>query len=91
MNEEDAIYRKILIHSQGGANPLNRSILPEVHFRTTNEMLTEFSFLGKETAHRIVVENTQKVADMVDEMTPVKTDFIVGRLRLKDQKKKFEN
>lgn len=80
LNEEDAIYRKILIHSQGGANPLNRSILPEVHFRTTNEMLHEFSFLGKETAHRIVVENTQKIAGMVEEMTPVKTDLYTPKI-----------
>lgn len=31
LNEEDAIYRKILINSMGGANPLNRHSLPDVH------------------------------------------------------------
>lgn len=44
LNEEDAIYRKILVGSMGGANPLNRHSLPKVHFRTTDEMLTEFQF-----------------------------------------------
>ena len=41
--EHDAIARKILIASQPG-NPLNRSTLPEAHFRTTDEMLDEFHF-----------------------------------------------
>ncbi len=45
LNPNDKIYRKILVNSQGGANPLNRHKLPDVHFRTTNEMLDEFSFL----------------------------------------------
>ena len=39
--EHDAIARKILIASQPG-NPLNRSTLPEAHFRTTDEMLDDF-------------------------------------------------
>ena len=39
LNPNDKIYRKILVNSQGGANPLNRHKLPDVHFRTTNEML----------------------------------------------------
>ena len=45
LNPNDKIYRQILINSQGGANPLNRHKLPDVHFRTTNEMLDCFSFL----------------------------------------------
>lgn len=72
LDPHDAIYRKILINSQGGANPLNRHELPKVPFRTTDEMLQEFSFLGKETAQKIVVDNTHQVADMVDEIAPVK-------------------
>ena len=50
LQKEDYINRKILIASQGGANPLNRQELPQVHFRTTTEMLQLFSFLGEETA-----------------------------------------
>lgn len=67
LNPEDAIYRKILINSQGGANPLNRTHRPDVHFRTTDEMLNEFAFLGDDLAHQIVVDNTHKIADEVDE------------------------
>ena len=55
LDPHDGIYRKILINSQGGANPLNRTERPEVHFRTTDEMLNEFAFLGEEKAHELVV------------------------------------
>ena len=54
LNPNDKIYREILVRSQGGANPLNRHKLPDVHFRTTDEMLDAFSFLGKEKAKRLL-------------------------------------
>ncbi|AGX03904.1 MULTISPECIES: PolC-type DNA polymerase III [Bacillus] len=80
LNPVDKIYRKILINSQGGANPLNRHQLPDVHFRTTNEMLDAFSFLGKEKAKEIVVENTNKVADMIDSIKPIKDDLYTPKI-----------
>lgn len=74
LDPTDAIYRKILIHSQGGANPLNRHSLPDVHFRSTQEMLDDFSWLPADQAHALVVDNTHVVADWIDgEITPVKT------------------
>ena len=73
LDPHDGVYRKILINSQGGANPLNRTHRPEVHFRTTDEMLQEFDFLGPEKAHEVVVENSRKIADAVDDdIRPVK-------------------
>ncbi|MEJ6400724.1 PolC-type DNA polymerase III [Nicoliella lavandulae] len=73
LDPHEYIYRKILIHSQGGANPLNRQTLPEVHFLTTDEMLADFSYLGDEDAHQIVVTNSNQVADMIDDdIRPVK-------------------
>jgi DNA polymerase III subunit alpha, Gram-positive type len=80
LNPNDKIYRKILINSQGGANPLNRHRLPNVHFRTTNEMLDAFAFLGKEKAKEIVVENSNKIADMVDEIKPIKDDLYTPKI-----------
>ena len=80
LNENDKIYRKILINSQGGANPLNRHELPDVHFRTTNEMLDAFSFLGKEKAKEIVVTNTNKIADMIEVIKPIKDDLYTPRI-----------
>ncbi|QPB57133.1 PolC-type DNA polymerase III [Lacticaseibacillus paracasei] len=73
LDQHDAIYRQILIHSQGGANPLNRHSLPDVHFRSTSEMLTDFSWLGEEKAHELVVDNSNLIANWVDDdITPVK-------------------
>ncbi|MCC3357435.1 PolC-type DNA polymerase III [Bacillus sp. REN16] len=80
LNPEDHIYRKILVRSQGGANPMNRHSLPEVHFRTTNEMLDCFSFLDKVKAKEIVVTNTQKVADMIGDVKPIKDDLYTPKI-----------
>ncbi|MEH7388703.1 PolC-type DNA polymerase III [Bacillus sp. JJ1474] len=80
LNPIDKIYRKILISSQGGANPLNRHKLPDVHFRTTNEMLDAFSFLGREKAKEIVVDNTNKMADMIDVIKPIKDDLYTPKI-----------
>ncbi len=85
LNENDKIYRKILINSQGGANPLNRHELPDVHFRTTNEMLDAFSFLGKEKAKEIVVTNTNKIADMIDVIKPIKDDLYTPKIEGADE------
>ncbi|CAH2713251.1 DNA polymerase III PolC-type [Neobacillus rhizosphaerae] len=85
LNENDKIYRKILISSQGGANPLNRHELPDVHFRTTNEMLDSFSFLGKEKAKEIVVTNSNKIADMIEVIKPIKDDLYTPRIEGADE------
>lgn len=80
LNEEDAIYRKILINSMGGANPLNRHSLPDVHFRTTDEMLTSFQFLGPELAKEIVVANPNKIADSCEVVIPVKDELYTPKI-----------
>lgn len=80
LDEHDKIYRQILVASQGGANPLNRHRLPDVHFRTTDEMLKEFSFLGTEKAKEIVVENTNKIADMIDEVQVIKDKLYTPKI-----------
>ncbi|MDQ0245719.1 DNA polymerase-3 subunit alpha (Gram-positive type) [Bacillus fengqiuensis] len=85
LNPEDKIYRKILVSSQGGANPLNRHKLPDVHFRTTNEMLECFSFLGEGKAKEIVVANTQKVADLIGEVKPIKDDLYTPKIEGADE------
>ncbi|QDP40211.1 PolC-type DNA polymerase III [Radiobacillus deserti] len=74
LEEHDKVYRQILISSQNG-NPLSRQTLPDVHFRTTDEMLECFSFLGKEKAKEIVVTNTNRIAEEMEEISPVKEDL----------------
>ena len=72
LTRDDKIYREIIVNQKvpgGGRHPLARSNIKEIpsnHFRTTDEMLDDFKFLGEETAKRIVVENTNKIADMVE-------------------------
>ena len=71
---EDKIYREIIVNQKvpgGGRHPLAKNNIKEIpsqHFRTTSEMLDDFSFLGDKLAYEIVVENTNKVLDMVEEI-----------------------
>lgn len=62
LNPDDEIYRKILIH--GKYPDADRDI--KLFFRTTEEMLEEFSYLGEQKAYEVVVENTNKIADMIE-------------------------
>ena len=72
LKEQDKIYREIIVNQKvpgGGRHPLaknNITKIPSMHFRTTREMLEAFEFLGTEKAFQIVVENTNKIADMVE-------------------------
>lgn len=72
LKPQDKIYRDIIIaqKSNGKLHPLNRQGIttPDMHIRTTNEMLEEFAFLGEELAYEIVVTNTNKIADMIEEV-----------------------
>ena len=71
---EDKIYREIIIHQKlpgGGLHPLAKKDITEIpsqHFRTTDEMLNDFSFLDKELAYEIVVSNTNLVASMIEDV-----------------------
>ena len=71
---EDKIYREIIINQKvpgGGRHPLAKSNItkiPSMHFRTTREMLDDFEFLGDDLSYEIVVTNTNKVLDMVEEI-----------------------
>ena len=70
----DKIYREIIVNQKvpgGGRHPLAKSSItniPSQHFRTTREMLEDFSFLGDDLAYEIVVTNTNKVLDMAEEI-----------------------
>ncbi|MDO4369528.1 MAG: PolC-type DNA polymerase III [bacterium] len=72
LDRSDKIYREIIVNQKvpgGGRHPLNRKdikSIPSMHFRTTSEMLSDFSFLG-DYAKEIVITNTNKVADMISD------------------------
>jgi len=72
LHPRDKIFREITIHGITGYSPLKEIRRPDVHFRTTREMLEEFSFLGEELAHEIVVASPNRLADEIEviEMFP---------------------
>ncbi|WP_042223740.1 PolC-type DNA polymerase III [Oceanobacillus manasiensis] len=84
LDDHDKVYRQILIAAQAG-NPLNRQTLPETPFRTTTEMVKAFHFLGEEKANEIVVENSNKIADEIDEISPVKDGLFTPTIEGADQ------
>ncbi len=68
LNPEDEIFRHILLATNGFKDCDNENPL---YFRTTDEMLREFSYLGEEKAYEIVVTNTNLIADMCETVRPV--------------------
>ena len=81
MNKEDEIFRHILLATKGfedadSPNPL--------YFRTTDEMLEEFAYLGEEVAHEVVVANTNLVADWCDPIEPLPHGLFTPKLENSD-------
>ncbi|AZR72387.1 PolC-type DNA polymerase III [Anoxybacter fermentans] len=64
----DAIFREILMTAQGFEDAENQAPL---YLRTTEEMLEEFSYFGENIAREIVIENTNLIADMIEDIRPV--------------------
>ncbi|MQS88624.1 PolC-type DNA polymerase III [Companilactobacillus mishanensis] len=79
LDEHDKIYRDIVIKAVKG-NPLSRQTLPDVQFRTTNEMFDEFNFLDEATAKKIIVDNPKKIMDSIDEISPVKDKLYTPKM-----------
>ncbi len=77
LNPEDEIFRHILLATKGfedadKPNPL--------YFRTTDDMLREFSYLGEEKAYEVVVKNTNLIADMCETLRPVPHNLFAPKI-----------
>ncbi|HAQ51564.1 MAG TPA: PolC-type DNA polymerase III, partial [Lachnospiraceae bacterium] len=68
---EDEVYRRIIMAGKGFEDADNQAPL---YLHTTDEMINEFSYLGFDKAKEIVIENTNKIADMCDKIKPVRPD-----------------
>ena len=77
LHPHDEIFRHILLATKGfddcdRDNPL--------YFRTTDEMLREFSYLGEQKAYEVVVTNTNLIADMVETLRPVPYNLFAPKI-----------
>lgn len=68
LEPEDEAFRRILMAGQGFSDADNQAPL---YFKSTDEMLKEFSYLGEDRAYEVVVKNTNMIADMCDVIRPV--------------------
>ncbi len=71
LNPEDEVYRRIIMSGKGFADADNQAPL---YLRTTEEMLEEFAYLGSDKAEEVVITNTNRIADRIDVMAPVRPD-----------------
>lgn len=83
----DAIYRTILISAQR-SNPNRNKPQPDLHFYSTQEMLDAFSFLGEDIAKEVVIENTNKIADEISEIQPIKDGLYPPHIAHADEEMK---
>lgn len=68
LDPEDEIFRRIVQTGEGFKNVDNS--LP-LFYRTTEEMLEEFAYLGEKKAYEVVVENTNYIADLIENIRPI--------------------
>ena len=68
LNPEDELYRRIIMAGQGYDDA---ELQAPLYFRTTEEMLKEFDYLDEETKKQVVIENPNKIANMIEQIKPV--------------------
>lgn len=68
VHPEDAVFRQVFLQSQ---NDPTANDQPPLYFMSTSEMLQAFDYLGEELAHEVVVKNSNLIADMIEDVSPV--------------------
>lgn len=89
IDPEDAAFRKIIMAAEGFSDADNQ---PPLFYRTTEEMLDEFKYLGEEKAKEIVIKNTNIIADMIENIKPVPDETFPPKIEgAEEQLRKITN
>lgn len=80
LDPHDKVYRDIVIKAVKSNALARRPELPDVQFRTTNEMFDEFDYMDQQTEQEIIVDNPKKIMDSIDEMSPVKDKLYTPKM-----------
>jgi DNA polymerase-3 subunit alpha (Gram-positive type) len=68
LNPEDEVYRRIMMAGKGFSDADQQ---PPLYFRTTEEMINEFIYLGKDKAYEIVIENPRRINELIEQFKPI--------------------
>lgn len=82
LDPEDEIFRRVIQAGQGYADAEAQAPL---YFKTTEEMLQEFSYLGEEAAKEVVIYNTHKIMEMIEDVKPVLEGFYPPKIEGAEQ------
>ena len=77
LNPEDEVFRHILLATKGFDDADKEMPL---YFRTTDDMLREFAYLGEEKAYEVVVTNPNRIADMCESLRPVPHNLFAPKI-----------
>ena len=77
LDQEDEVFRRILLAGKGYADADQQAPL---YFRTTEEMLKEFSYLGKDESYQVVISNPRKIAAEIEELKPFPNEFFEPKI-----------
>ncbi len=76
LDEEDYIVRSVLLYGSGSVFRKKQYMTDnKFYYRTTNELLREFAYLGEEVAKEIVLENPKEITDSIEKVQPVPSGF----------------
>ena len=82
IDPDDAAYRKIIMAAEGFPDADNQ---PPLYFRTTDEMLAEFDYLGEEKAREVVITNTNLIADQIGKIKPIPDETFPPKIEGADE------
>ncbi|MDR3091818.1 MAG: PolC-type DNA polymerase III [Clostridiales bacterium] len=68
LNKEDEVFRRVILYGEGFKDA---DLQPPLYYRTTEEMLAEFDYLGPEAAEEVVIRAPNRIADMIEEVKPI--------------------